>query len=168
MGIANLGTGKKGDAENHFANSQKLVNQSLQIKESSQGYRLLADTYMQLMPVKGFFYSAANGGRLKSLPQKAIKRNPQNYKAHISLALFYIHAPAFGGGSIAKGIEMLLVALKSAEKVDRFNAYMWLGIIYQKEKNYQEAMLYLNKALAIYPNNGWAKQTLEAVAAQSN
>ncbi|HEX7714723.1 MAG TPA: hypothetical protein VF531_11980, partial [Bacillota bacterium] len=121
---------------------------------------LLDETYMQLMNYKGFFYQAANGTKLQSLPNMAIRLDPENSRSYIDLAMFYINAPGFAGGSIDKAIERLKKAAQSEDKFDQFDVNLWMAIAYQKKKDMDTAAHYIKRALQIYPGNSWAQSIL--------
>lgn len=147
-------------SEEKFTASQKMVLKALQYKEFSDGYRLLADTYIQLMSYKGFFYQALHGAKLKSLPKKALSLDGENHRARISLALFYLNAPSFAGGSLEKGINSLEAALSSSDGFDLFLAHAWLAVAYQRKGDPSKAERHQEEALAIYPHNSWAQNLL--------
>jgi tetratricopeptide (TPR) repeat protein len=154
----NLLSADKNAAEKKFTLSQDTVNKSLSIRETSDGLRLLDETYQQLMNFKGFFYQAAHGAQLKSIPDKAISLDPDNSRAYTDLSIFYLYSPAFAGGSTDEAQRLLNIALtKAGSDADRFLAYMWLGETFIVRKSKADAADAIGKARAIYPENAWAK-----------
>ncbi|GAB6099593.1 hypothetical protein JCM16358_14720 [Halanaerocella petrolearia] len=146
-----------------FNNSEQLVKKALKEKKTSEGLRLLADTYMRQINYKGIFYSMTYGPKAMELLEKSIQLNNKNYTAYNSLGTYYINAPKIGGGDINKAIKALTTALNSNNQFDNFISYHWLSIAYNKQDKEGKALKYVNKALEIYPNSLWAKNTLQQI-----
>lgn len=151
--------GEKRRAQQAFTESGRWVEQALEAdKSSSTAHQLLADTYMRLMSYQGMFYAMSKGPQALKLLNTAVSLDPDNYPAFISLATYYLNAPAIGGGSVKKGVEALEKALKSTDEHDLFLSNLWLGVAYRKLKKEDEAQGYFLKALEIYPQSPWAKE----------
>jgi tetratricopeptide (TPR) repeat protein len=152
--------GQKNDkkAEKHFQQAMELINKSLKIEEASDSFRVLSDSYMYLMNYKGFLFQAKNGTKLKTLPEKALSLDPNNFAAMISLGLFHVNAPAIAGASKDKAVEFLKKASESSNSSEKFSSFVWLAQAYRKLKNKEEALKSIDKALEIYPNSKWAAQ----------
>jgi tetratricopeptide (TPR) repeat protein len=124
---------------------------------------LEADSIMRLMSYNGAMYTMSQFTHVIKLLKDAISFDAHNYTAMNSLGVYYVNAPAIGGGSVPKGIQNLQKALESTDDFDNFIADVWLGKAYQKKKNNNEATKYIKKALEIYPNSPWAKGLLKEV-----
>ncbi|HHU50993.1 MAG TPA: tetratricopeptide repeat protein [Firmicutes bacterium] len=154
--------GNQPEAARAFTESGKWAKQALEVnKNSSDALRLLADTYMRLMNYRGSLYMVSHGPQALKLLKKALALEKNNYTALNSLAMYYINAPAIGGGDIDQGIKALEKALHSTEEFDNFISYVWLGTAWQKKGDPEKAKAYFRQALTIYPANSWAKGLLE-------
>lgn len=154
--------GNQPEAARAFTKSGKWAKQALEVKEnSSDALRLLADTYMRLMNYRGTLYMVSYGPQALKLLKKALALEKNNYTAINSLAMYYINAPAIGGGDLDRGIEALENALHSPDEFDNFISYVWLGTAWQKKGAPEKAKAYFRQALTIYPENPWAKGLLE-------
>jgi tetratricopeptide (TPR) repeat protein len=155
--------GDRRSAQRAFTESERWAERALKAnKSSSIAHQLLADTYMRLMDYKGALYTMSKGPQALKLLNTATSLDPNNYPAFISLATYYLNAPAIGGGSVKKGVEALEKALKSTDEHDLFLSNLWLGVAYRKLKKEDEAQGYFSKALTIYPQSPWAKEWMNA------
>lgn len=156
--------GEKRKAAEGFTESGNLARKALEYeRNSSDALRVLADSYMRLISYNGTFYMMSNGPKAMKLLQRAISLDKTNYAAYISLGTYYLNAPAVGGGSVEKGIKALFKALESKDEFDIFLSCLWLGTAYQKAGEPVKAKEYLNRALEVYPLNGWARGILRQV-----
>ena len=156
--------GDKQKAALDFTESNELINKALNYNpKSSDANRVLADTMMRLMNYKGAIYTMTKGPQVLKILKKALDLDAKNYTAMNSLGMYYINAPAVGGGSADKGIEVLQKALESKDHFDNFISNVWLGSAFQKKKNSGEAKQYYQKALGIYPNSPWVKELLQNI-----
>jgi tetratricopeptide (TPR) repeat protein len=113
------------------------------------------------MDYKGGIYMMTKGPQALKLLKKALSLDEKNYTAMNSLGMYYINAPAIGGGSVDKGIEVLQKALESKDEFDNFISNVWLGTAFQKKKNTDEASRHYQSALKIFPNCPWVKRLLQ-------
>ncbi len=146
----------------HFESCRDLTQQSLAARPSSGAYRLLADAYAQLLILNGLLYKMSYGPRVREMAEEALRLDPANAKARLTLALYYKNAPAIGGGSRRKSLEILhqLEGERALERVDRFSVNAWLAITYSDSRKSAEARRYLERALRIYPGNKWLARML--------
>lgn len=158
------GAGDKQKAALDFTESNVLISKALNFNpKSSDANRVLADTIMRLMDYKGAIYMMAKGPQALKLLNKALSLDEKNYAAMNSLGMYYINAPAIGGGSVEKGIEVLQKALESKDEFDNFISNVWLGTAFQKKKNTSEASQYYQRALKIFPNSPWVKGLIQSL-----
>jgi tetratricopeptide (TPR) repeat protein len=157
-------SGEKRQAAQSFTESGNLARKALSDNPKfSDANRLEADSIMRLMSYNGAMYTMSQFPKVIKLLNNAISFDAYNYTAMNSLGVYYINAPAIGGGSVPKGIQNLQKALESKDEFDDFIANVWLGKAYQKKKNNNEAVKYIKKALEIYPNSTWAKGLLKEI-----
>lgn len=153
---------RSGQSLKHFEACRDLAQQSLAGRPSSGAYRLLADAYAQLLMLNGLLYKMSYGPKVREMAQEALRLDPADAKARLTLALYYKNAPAIGGGSRAKSLEILhqLEGEQTLERVDRFSVNAWLAISYSDGRKSAEARRYLERALRIYPGNKWLAEML--------
>jgi tetratricopeptide (TPR) repeat protein len=165
LGFVERSDGRPDQAQRRFERGRDLLLSSLQRRESSQAYRLLADTYAQLLILNGLLYKMSYGPKVREMAEAALRLDPTDAKARLTLALFYKNAPAIAGGSRAKSLELLHSLEKERElaRVDRFSLNAWLGILYSESRRPEEARRYLTRALQVYPGNAWMQDLLRAL-----
>lgn len=142
-----------------FGSCRDLAQQSLAARPTSAAYRLLADAYAQLLIGNGLLYKMSYGPKVREMAEEALRLDPSSAKARLTLALYYQNAPAIGGGSRRKSLEILhqLEAEHTLERVDRFSVDAWLAIAYSHSRRSADAQRYLEQALRIYPGNRWLR-----------
>lgn len=156
--------GEKRAAAQAFTESGRWAEKALKAnKGHSDAHRVLADTYMRLMSYNGAIYTMSKAPQAVKLLNKAISLDKKNYTAFISLGVYYLNAPAIGGGSVEKGMEALRKALESNDEFDNFLSYLWLGYAYRQLKKDDEAQGCFKKALEIYPQSPWATEWLNEI-----
>ncbi|MBN1837126.1 MAG: tetratricopeptide repeat protein [Spirochaetales bacterium] len=162
LGFVEQADGRPEEAQRRFEVGRDLILESLDQVESSQAYRLLADTYAQLLILNGLLYKMAYGLKVREMAEEALRLDPRNLKAKLTLALFYKNAPGIAGGSRARSLELLqeLEGEPELERVDRFSVYAWLGITYSEGRQPARARRYLERALEVYPGNSWLREML--------
>ena len=153
--------GEKRAASQAFTECSRWAEKALKANKGlSDAHRILADSYMRLMSYNGAIYTMSKAPQAVKLLNKAISLDKKNYAAFIALGVYYLNAPAIGGGSVEKGIEALRKALESKDEFDLFLSYLWLGKAYGQLKKEEEARACFNKALEIYPQSPWAMEWL--------
>lgn len=97
-GIAEQEENKRTKAEDHFLSALDFAEKVLEYGEFSEGLRILADTYAQLLNYNGLIYKVRKGRKVIELSERAIQLDPTNVKAHLTLAVSYMYAPPIAGG----------------------------------------------------------------------
>lgn len=148
----------KKNAAKHFDSALDYIKGSLAQTAYSEGYRLMGDIIGQLCLVKSFGYIMRHGPKVKRYAKKALALNPHNGKAHIIIASTRIYPPTAFGGDPEKGIERMKKALAMPDiaRDDLFNIYAGIGVGYTKLNKTEEASLWIQKALELYPRNKFA------------
>jgi tetratricopeptide (TPR) repeat protein len=128
----------------------------------SDGYRLLGETQMRIISLKGWLQALTHAQIAKRNLERALELNPQNAEAHLALGVYYLYAPALFGGNLERALSKFTesAALTSDETV-RFLSYRWRGVAYAKLGKTAEAREAFQKALAIYPKSAWDRRELE-------
>jgi tetratricopeptide (TPR) repeat protein len=85
---------------------------------------------------------------------------PASAKARLTLALYFLNAPAIAGGSDAEALRILheLEGREGLERPDRFGVLTWLGLAYQGRKDPERARLFFRRAQEVYPGNTWVRE----------
>ena len=127
-------------AENNFSFCKKLINDSLDIGDSSEGYRLLADVEGQLISYHNLYYKTKFGPRIKNFIEKAIELDYSNQKSYISLAMYYRDAPLIAGGSFKKSEAVLkkMIDVTHSDRIDLFSLYLWINTAWINSNYNQE------------------------------
>ena len=107
-GIAEQEENKRTEVKDHFLSAFGLAEKTLEYGEFSEGLRIIADTYTQLLNYNGLIYKIRKGRKVIELSERAIQLDPANVKAHLTLAVTYMYAPPIAGGSINRTILVLL------------------------------------------------------------
>lgn len=134
---------------------------------SSDARHLLADCYMKLTTYNGLGYTLMHVPSALKLLNESLDIDSTNYSVYNSLAVYYVNAPGIVGGGNEKGIEAFRRALSSRDEFDNFMSYVWMGAVYGIMDKRAEGLNSLQKALAIYPNNTWAKTLYNEVNTNS-
>jgi tetratricopeptide (TPR) repeat protein len=161
-GFVERGDRKDGEAERRFRDGYALSERAADA-QGGDAYRLQADLIAQLIPFHGMWYAMRNGPRIRELAQKALDLDAANPKARLTLALFYLNAPAVAGGSDREALRILheLEARGDLGPEDRFGVLTWLGLTYRGRKDQDRARFYFERAREIYPGNTWVRSLAE-------
>lgn len=160
MGRAYQVYNNKQDAVSHYESGIEYTESAMEGGEFSEGWRMMSENLSQLCLQKDLVYIIRNGPKVRDYAKKALDLDPKNVPALIILAAGRIYPPVLFGGNPKRGIELMLEALQigKAEKDDLFNIYSGIGVAYSKLDNNEQAMIWFEKALAIYPNNRYVNE----------
>jgi len=116
-------------AEEDFSFSKKLISDSLDVGDFSEGYRLLADVEGQLVSYRNLYYKTKFGPRIKDFIIKAIELDSGNERAYISLAMYYRDAPLIAGGNPKKSVSTLkkMIDITHSDQINLFSLYLWIN-----------------------------------------
>jgi tetratricopeptide (TPR) repeat protein len=163
MGRALQYEGRKAEAAAHYEKGIEWAKKSLAEGATAEGHQMLAENISQSCAVRSVSWAIANGLKVEEYAKEALKLDPQNTAAQYMIAARYIYAPA-PFHNYRRGISMMedIAAANNAHipKDDLFNVYLAIGYAYSQQKKYPEAQPWLEKALAIYPSNKFARGLL--------
>lgn len=135
---------------NHTDVAEKHLNKAIELDElNSEYYILKGNIYTQKIQSVTAFEKLVWANKSLSSYQKAVAVNPNDVKARIHLANYYIQAPAIAGGSIKKANEQATETLN----LDKEQGHLLFAQIYSYEKNYDLALESYKKALAANAKN---------------
>ena len=140
-----------------------LAEESLKIKETSDGWVLRSNNLGQMCTLKSNAYVMSHGLDVGKYSENALKLNRRNATAQHIIASRWIYAPA-PFHNLSKGISMMKEILSGnydMERDDLFNVYTALAYAYLRDKNKAEARIWIDKALTIYPTNKYVAQELK-------
>jgi tetratricopeptide (TPR) repeat protein len=127
----------------------------------SGGYRLLGESQMRIISLKGWLQALTLAGTAKSNLERALELDPQNAEAHLALGVYYLYAPALFGGNLERAMsEFQKSATLTSDETVQFLSYRWQGVAYAKLGKIAEAKEAFQKALAIYPKSAWDRNEL--------
>ncbi len=141
-------------AEEDFSFSKRLISESLDIGDFSDGYRLLADVEGQLVSYRNLYYKAKFGTGIKDFLVKAIELDSGNEKAYISLAMYYRDAPLIAGGNLKKSESILkeMIEITHSDKIDLFSLYLWIDTAWVNSDYNQEKVRDCISILNLFSN----------------
>jgi tetratricopeptide (TPR) repeat protein len=129
------------------------AEKSLAERPTSEGYRILGMNISLLCTVRRS-YGFSNFRLIESNAEKALEQDPQNLAAFYLIAAKRITAP-WPVGDIRSGFVILEKItgqnLKDMEKEDVFYLYMMMEVACLKLKRNQEARIWHEKAVSLYP-----------------
>ncbi len=150
----------KARARVHFEKSMELVQQSLDLYESADGYRVLADAGSAWMATKGLGGIIKMAPNVKEWSNKAIAINPENALSVIISSQGQIHAPKASGGNPQEAVRRLteLISRPDLSDIERFRAYLSLVQAHRKLKNKDKSAHFCEEAQKIFPNSLFLQQ----------
>jgi tetratricopeptide (TPR) repeat protein len=163
LGFAERSEGRVREAEARFARAQEMAKEAVACRETSDGYRVLADTYAQLITFRGFLYALAHGRKLLQYCEKAIALDPDNLDARLTLAIAHFYTPGIAGGGVDRSLSELraLEARPNITRLRSFTVGIWIALALDKKGRHDEARARLDQATSLYPMNTWARGLLD-------
>jgi len=145
----------KDQAVSHYETALDYIEEYLDIREDSEGYRQYSEVQGQLILLKPVSYVLTNGLSVKRTLKKSLKMDPANVKSLIMDGASDIYTPAKYGGDADKGIELLKQALEmnGTDREDRFNIYTGIAYGLITTDRPGESQVWLKRAGEIYPRN---------------
>ncbi len=125
----------------------------------SEGLRVRADLHSQMMFARGLFYMMRNGDDARDSTFAALELEPENVRAHITAAGFYLNAPSIAGGDPAEAIRLIERAIDlSPGPNERYLLYVFLAQARARIGDEQIATQALERAEAVYPGTEWVRE----------
>jgi tetratricopeptide (TPR) repeat protein len=163
MGLSFQIEGKKKEAAAFFEQGIAWAEESLSLRPTSEGYRLLG-TNISLLCGARHSYGISHFSSIEENANKAIDLDPQNLTAYYLIAAKYVAAP-WPFGNTRKGASLLeditRQNIEVMEKEDRFNLYLMLELASIKLKRKEDARMWHEKAASLYPTNNFISVLLK-------
>jgi len=141
-------------AEEDFSFSKRMISESLDMGDFSDGYRLLADVEGQLISYRNLYYKTKFGPGIRGFIVKAIELDSGNEKAYISLAMYYRDAPLIAGGNLKKSESILkeMIEITHSDKINLFSLYLWIDTAWVNSDYNQEKVRDCISILNLFSN----------------
>jgi len=141
-------------AEEDFSFSKKMISESLDMGDFSEGYRLMADVEGQLISYRNLYYKTKFGPGIRGFIVKAIELDSVNKKAYFSLAMYHRDAPLIAGGNLKKSESILkkMIDITYSDKVDLFSLYLWIDTAWVNSDYNQEKVRDCISILNLFSN----------------
>ncbi|WP_028972793.1 hypothetical protein [Spirochaeta cellobiosiphila] len=152
--LLGMGAVYRGDEDTGVAFYNKVINHT-SLQSSYQGRGLIIMSRSQLLILGGFKAMLREGRDLAQDIENYWKEDPSNPMATLMFSHSIMNMPKFMGGDPDRAIKLLL-ANKAAfpqSKVWKFEVNLALSKGYDKIKEEDKSMEYLQKAKALYPHN---------------
>lgn len=148
-----------------YEQSITFAEKSLKTQKTTGAYEMIAGCIGQLCTLRPTGWVMANGLRVEQNARKALDADPANAQASYFIASRWVFGPGVLGDPKRGLMEMqnILDGPFNKEKDDYFNAYSALGYGYIRLKKYDEARVWVQKALEIYPTNKYAGEMLAKI-----
>jgi tetratricopeptide (TPR) repeat protein len=157
MGLAFRTEGRNSEAAAYFEQGIAWAENSLEVRPTSEGYRILGTNIAFLCEVRRS-YGFKNYNKIEINAKKALDLNPHNLAANYLIAAQYVSAP-WPLSNVRKGMLLLEEIIRqdylTMEKEDLFNLYLMLEAGCTKQKKNEEAQIWHNRGAALYPTNNF-------------
>ena len=166
MGRALLFEEREAEAGTHFAEGLRLAEAVVASSPSAQAWLLRGENLAHLIQTKNWTFAMANGLDVEKFAKRALDMDGRNAAARYLIAARWVFAPS-PFNNFRRGIQMMEELLAQADvlKDDRFNATSAIGWAYLQQRNFPEAISWLERALEIYPTNRFAGDLMETAKA---
>jgi tetratricopeptide (TPR) repeat protein len=157
LGFVERGNGRDGESERYFELAIEFARSANERVETSEGHRVLADAYNQLLDLGGTGFRMFNVGRARQAAETAVELDPRNPLAHMAAAGFFINAPRFVGGDLVRGRSHVDTAarLGGDSEYVTFLVAVWEAKLAHAEGRTSAARAALARAHTIFPRNWW-------------
>jgi tetratricopeptide (TPR) repeat protein len=156
MGQAYQRERRNDEAAAYFERGEAFAQSAHRLQQSSETWYVQAESLALLLSVRGFAFQVANGMRFMNMINRAISLDPSNFEAiYLSASSNIFANPPFRNLRKARNLlgEILENNFADMPKDVRFNVYYAMGVIYQIQRNRNEARIWFERALSLYPTN---------------
>ncbi len=143
----------------YYDSALEKVQKALDIREGAEALLMQGENMSQNCAVKPVAYALSNGLKIGKLAKRVIDSDPKNGAALYLFSAEHIYAPS-PFHNYRKGIKDMKRILETPEirleNDDVFNITSAIAYGYLQQKNYADALLWIEKALEVYPTNFFA------------
>lgn len=161
---------KNKQAARYFDQTIELCKQALKLKKGTDAYSLLCNGISANCTAKNSAYIIRNGIKVSTYSKKSAAIDFSNGTAHYLGNCQNIYAPA-PFCNLEEGVNKMKNYLDNCyiniEKFDRFYILSAIGFGYQRLGKIDEAVLWYEKSLEIYPENYSINRTLKKIRENS-
>jgi tetratricopeptide (TPR) repeat protein len=154
------------EAERRFEQGFDYADSSVKDNPTSEGYRMMAENLSQLCTLRSTAWVIANGLKVERFASRGLKYDKRNGASAYLIAARWVYAPA-PFDNIRKGINEMKKILSGSYDLgqdDYFNVYYAIAYAYNRSKQPSEMEPWLEKALAVYPENKDALNLKQGIA----
>jgi tetratricopeptide (TPR) repeat protein len=159
MGRAFQEDERKNEAIACYERGIALAQDSLAVTPLSGAYEMLAGCYGQACMLKPMAWVMANGLKVEGNAKKALALDPRNAAASYLIASRWVFGPGVFGDPKRgiKDMNAILDGNAALQKDELFNCYSAIAYAYERLKQYNDARLWVTKALELYPSNKFVR-----------
>lgn len=163
LGFVERGHGHDRESERYFELAIEFARSANERFETSEGHRVLADAYNQLLDLGGTGFRMFNVGKARRAAEAAVRLDPRNPLAHVAAASFFINAPGFVGGDLDRGRSHVETAarLSGDSQYVTFLVSVWQARLAHTEGRDDDARAAIERAHAVFPRNWWLASVSE-------
>ncbi|MCF7945785.1 MAG: tetratricopeptide repeat protein [Spirochaetia bacterium] len=146
------------------------AEKSLEFQEHAQTYALLSEAAGSIFILSPLRYLFSYGMETQSASETAAELDAKHLSVLLLIGNTYLYAPNMYGGDAEKAYRTFLEALERykqksnsgmyADPADLFTIYSSIGIALVKQEDFKKGILWLKKALKLYPENTYARSYL--------
>ena len=160
--LANLHAWRKetGEALRHLDEAIASAKTAVRLNpQHSDSHRLLGEAYGRLIGLKGGMTGLLYGRRAHNEIALALKLDPENPRASVAMGIWKLRTPKLFGGDPEEALRHFHRAIQIEPQ--SAPARVWLGVALKEQGRREEAREALEQAVALQPQNGWARGELE-------
>ncbi len=143
-------------AAKYFDKGIDYAKEALNIKKGADAYIMHAENISQNCAVKSTLYAMSNGLKIADYAKEALEFDPNIAAALYLIEARHIYAPA-PFNNLDKGIKNMTSIVQDTnvkfEKDDLFNFTSGIAYGYVEIEEWENALIWINKAIEIYPSN---------------
>lgn len=162
LGFVRDGDGDQERAEELILRAIETAERANSIRETSEGFRVVADCRNQLLKLRGTAYRMTNFRAARQSADTAVQLDRRNPFAQLSAAGYYISAHPIAGGDTRRGLEHAEAAARRIEELSgevaryvRFLTGIWVAQGLAAEGEREGAASALGRSREVYPENWW-------------
>jgi hypothetical protein len=158
MGMAYLYHKENNRALLYFQNGYTEAEGALAIQDCAEGWVLLAANLSQMCIIRNILWTMTHGLDIEKFSKRALQLEPRNATALFLIATFWANAP-WPVNNTAKSVAIMNEMLNGSadlQRDDLFNIYLLFAHLCLKDKRKEDACMWIDRALSIYPTNKYA------------